>query len=334
MDYPNYDIIVVDDGSSDGSVEHLHRHYPEIRVIQLPGRSGHSKACNTGIAATDARYVYIIEHHTVVKKDTLSQLMHVMTSDEKAAICYSKQINVYSEDKMVVEGTRYAHFVVNQRCDRVPFTAGDDESTPPAPPVDVTSSGTFSYLLDKNKFDTIGYFDEEYFVHIADYELTLRAKAAGFKCYYVPASVSYHKSFVETAGTHNYRGGKDYPAFRTFVISRNRWLTILSHYALRTIVLLSPALVLYELILVAFVIRRRVFLAYLKAMAWLAVHPGSILKKRKHIQQMKRVSDADLLVAGELNFVPGLAQSRFEQAVIHAITRFLTGYWNLVKRWL
>lgn len=332
MDYPNYDIIVVDDCSSDDTVAHLRQHYPQVRVIELQERSGHSKACNTGIAAADARYVYLIENHTIVKKDTLSELMKVMLSDEQAAICYSKQLNVYSDEQIVVEGKRYAHFVVNQQCERIPLQEVQEESQ--EAPADVSSSGTFSYLIDKTKFDIIGLFDETYFIHIADYELTLRAKAAGYKCYYVPASVSYHKSFVHTAGSYNYRGGREYPAFRTYVIARNRWLTILSHYSLRTLLLLAPALCIYELCLVAFVIHRHVCRSYLNAIGWLFTHPQIILRKRQHIQRIKRVKDADLLTAGALNFVPGLAQSRSEQVVLHYLTAFLTWYWNVVKRFL
>lgn len=329
MDYPNYNIIVVDDCSSDDTVAYLRQSYPQVRVIELQERSGHSKACNIGIAAADAHYVYLIENHTIVKKDTLSELMNVMLADEQAAICYSKQLNVYSDEQIVVEGKRFAHFVVNQQCERVPLQEAQEENN--ECPVDVSSSGTFSYLLDKTKFDAIGLFDEDYFIHIADYELTLRAKAAGYKCYYVPSSVSYHKSFVKTAGNYNYRGGRAYPAFRTYVIARNRWLTILSHYSLSTLLVLTPALLIYELFVVAFAIHRNVFRSYISAIFWLLTHPRIISRKRKHIQGIKRVKDADLLVAGELNFVPGLAQSRLERAIIRSLTTFLNTYWNCVK---
>lgn len=333
MDYPNFDVIAIDDGSTDGTVEYLKQHYPQVRVIQLSGRCGHSKACNVGIEATDARYAYIIEHHTIVKKDTLSQLMKVMLSDEQAAICYSRQFNVYSENKVMVEGRRYAHFVVNQQCRRVPETdAGELDETDE--PVDVSSSGTFSYLIDKKIFEGLGYFDEDYFVHIADYELTLRAKAAGFKCYYVPKSESFHKSFSSTINAHNYRGGADYPAFRVFVIVKNRWFTILSHYSIKTLVLLFPALLVYEIFQFGFAVTRRATIAYGKAIFWLLTHPRIILRKRRQIQQIKTVADKDLLVAGELNFVPGLARSASERAIIHALTTFLTAYWNSVTRFL
>ncbi|GAK57006.1 glycosyl transferase family 2 [Candidatus Vecturithrix granuli] len=332
MDYANYDILVVDDCSGDSTVEHLRQYYPKIKVIQLQQRSGHSAACNTGILATDARYVYIVEHHTIVTKTALLELVATMLDHPKTAICYSKQLNMYNEREIVVEGKRYAHYIVNQQCERTPFKEACSSET--ETPVDVTSAGTFSFLLDKEQFSTIGYFDEDYFIHINDYEFTFRAKAAGLKCYYVPASVSYHKSFVSTASDYNFRGGKKYPDCRTFFIARNRWLLILSYYSWKTILVLSPAFFLYELGLVGFVIRRNVWKSYLKALAWLLTHPVLILEKRRRIQQLKRLNDASLLVAGDLNFVPGLSQSTLERVIIQSLTTFLTTYWNCVKTFL
>lgn len=329
LDYPQYDLLAVDDGSSDDTVGYLHQHYPQVRVIQLPKQSGHSKACNTGILGTDARYVYIVEHHTIVTPDALSRLMDVILADEKAAICYSRQINMYNDQLVVVEGKRNAHYAVNQQCDRQVLNA--DRWCEDARPVDVTSAGTFSYLIDKEKFQTLDYFDEDYFIHINDYELTLRTKAAGWKCYYVPDSVTYHRSFVQTASSYNFRGGRTYPAFRTFYISRNRWLLMLSYYEVKTLLLLGPALLIYEILTIIFAMRRGVFGAYLKAMGWLCAHPGMILKKRRTIQRLKKVKDSALLVAGELNFVPGLTRSPLEHVGIRYLTKFLTTYWKIVK---
>lgn len=330
MDYADYDILVVDDCSEDDTVEHVRQYYPKINVIQLPQRRGHSAACNAGIQAAAARYVYIVEHHTIVTKTALRELVTTITTHRDAAICYSKQLNMYDEHEIVVEGKRYAHYVVNQQCERTPLE--ETGSSEIEAPVDVTSAGTFSFLIDKEIFKPIGYFDEEYFIHINDYEFTLRAKAAGLKCYYVPASVSYHKSFVSTASEYNFRGGKKYPDNRTFFIARNRWLLILSYYSWKTIFVLSPAFFVYELGLVGFVIRRKVWKSYLKAVAWLFTHPGVIRQKRRRIQQLKRLDDASLLTAGDLNFVPGLSQSKLERVLIRSLTTFLDTYWHWVKR--
>jgi len=341
MDYAEYDILVVDDCSSDNTVEHLQQNYPEVRIIRLPKRSGHSAACNAGILGTDARYVYIVEHHTIVMSDTLRRLMKVMTTDPEAAICYSRQINIYDEHTLAVEGKRFAHYVVNQQCEREFHERVDAETfatehclAQSGDPVDVTSAGTFSYLIDREKFTNIGLFDEDYFIHINDYELTLRAKASGWKCLYVPTAMHYHKSFVAMASTHNFRGGECYPAFRTFVISRNRWLLMLSYYSIKSLCVLAPALLLYECLLIGFVIRRGVLGAYLKAIGWLLVHPHIILRKRRAIQRIKAVHDTDLLVAGDLNFVPGLTRSRFEIRMIQGLTRFLSDYWKWGKQFL
>ncbi len=334
MDYPDFDIYVVDDGSSDNTIQRLHTfHSEKIHLIQLPGRSGHSAACNAGILATDARYVYVVEHHTIVTPTALSELMRVMLDNQNAAICYSKQVNVYDEKSVMLEGARYAHYVVNQQCERSPQSSLENHMTGEKP-VDTTSAGTFSFLIDKERFKLIGFFDEDYFIHINDYELTLRAKAAGFACYYVPTSINYHKSFVETASAFNYRGGSSYPKFRTFVISRNRWLLMLSYYSIKTLLLLSPALIVYETFLIGFALRRKVFLSYLKAVTWLISHPEILIKKRKSVQGLKVVEDRALLRAGELNFVPGLTRTVLEQKCIKYLTAFLSRYWNLVRLWV
>ena len=341
LDYAAYDVLVVDDCSSDNTVTYIRQNYPQVRVIALPARSGHSAACNAGISGTDARYVYIVEHHTVVMPDTLQRLMGAILAEAEAAICYSRQINIYDAHTVAVEGKRFAHYVVNQQCERELHERVDAEKfaaehclTQSGDPVDVTSAGTFSYLIDTEKFTDIGLFDEDYFIHINDYELTLRVKAAGWKCLYVPTAVHYHKSFVTTTGTHNFRGGDCYPGFRTFVISRNRWLLMLSYYSIKSFCILAPALLLYECLLIGFVTRRGVLGSYLKAIGWLLSHPGSILRKRQAIQRIKIVRDRDLLVAGDLNFVPGLTHSPFERRLIHGLTRFLSSYWEWGKQFL
>ena len=346
MDCQVDEIIVVDDCSSDGTAEYLHENYPQVRVISLSVNSGASKACNIGIAATDARYVYIIEHHTVVIKDSLSQLMQVMTSDPKAAICYSKQLNVYSKQKIIVEGARNAHYVVNQHCehqmlDDISLEQQEQEKLiqqlkeqSDKTPRDVSSAGAVSFLIDREKLGTIGYFDETYFIYLNDHEFALRVKAAGLKCYYVPTSIVYHKSLVEKINEFNFRGGGKYPALRTYYISRHRWLIIFTHYSFKSILLLSPALAIYEIFLFAFVFSRGVLKPYLKSIVWLVTHPKLLLEKRRKIQSLKCVKDSSLLVAGELNFVPGLAQSRFEHRMINGLTCFLTGFWALVKKWI
>lgn len=319
MDYPNYDILVVDDCSSDGSTEYIRQHYPQVRVIRLSKNSGPSKAFNVGIEAADSRYIYIIEHHTIVTTDSLSLLVNVMLADAHAAICYSRQLNVYAENKIVVEGARQAHYIVNQHCERIilegkTFSSQDQENiikdlkkTGDQQPVNVSAAGTISFLIDKEKLSSIGYFDETFFIYLNDQELALRVRAAGLKCYYVPTSIVYHKSLLHKMSEFNFRGGKTYPARRTYYISRHRWLIILSHYSLKTIVFITPALAVYESALLAFVIQRRVFMSYVQSLFWLLTHPRTILKKRQYIQRLKCVKDSELLVAGDMNFVPGLA---------------------------
>jgi GT2 family glycosyltransferase len=189
------------------------------------------------------------------------------------------------------------------------------------------------YLLDRQAVLDAGGFDEPYFFYFEDLEFMLRLTAYGHEFVCEPAALLYHERGQGTVGL-SYRGIGSYPPRRAYLSMRNRWLTILVHYRLRTIVLLLPPFVLYELAVVAFVLSRGWGVQWLKAWSWQLRNLPLILRRRRVTQRKRVRNDRDLLVSGPLPIAPGVIRAPALKAAVAALSAVLDAYWRLARRFV
>jgi hypothetical protein len=138
------------------------------------------------------------------------------------------------------------------------------------------------------------------------------------------------------AGTENlsFRGQEEvYPLKRAYFNFRHRWLTLLIHYQIQTLLLLSPALLLYEIATLAESIRRGWLPTYLQAFFSILANHKSIWIKRKKWQRWRKISDKEILIGGKLPFSRGFAQPQ-QSKLINMFESFLNLYWSIIKKWL
>jgi hypothetical protein len=155
----------------------------------------------------------------------------------------------------------------------------------------------------------------------------VRCRIAGHALLSVPAATCLHGGGTEGL---SFRPGGDRPPLRVYCLIRNRWRILLQSYAGRTLLLLAPCLLLYELFQLAGAARKGWLGIWLRAAGWVLAHPGVTLRRRRQIQQTRRVGDRALLTGGPLPFAPGLAASQMERAGRALLDRLAVGYWRLV----
>lgn len=223
--HPNYSILVVDNGSSDGSVQMVSQKYPQIEIIQNETNLGFSKANNIGInraLAKGADYVLLLNNDVEVAPDFLHKLVEVAERDEKIGIVGPK-IYYYDRPKVIwfaggVINFRYGgggHIGHNQ-IDRGQYNQIKE--------VDYISG--CAMLIKKEVIEKIGLLDEDYFIYSEDTDLCYRAHKADFRNLYVPSAVIWHKASSSSSEDSPLM---NYYLFRNSLIFSRKYLEGLGH---------------------------------------------------------------------------------------------------------
>ncbi len=188
-------------------------------------------------------------------------------------------------------------------------------------------------LVERSLALDAGGFDEDYFFYFEDLEFSIRLAGRGHRFLCDPAGVAYHDRGEGTPGL-SFRGDGAYPARRFYLTARNRWMTILIHYRFRTLIVLAPALALYELAVLGLALRRGWLLQWLSAWFWQPAHTRALLAKRRRALRGRRRRDRELLRGGPLPLAPGLIQSRTIKTAVSTLSAGLNLYWRLARRWI
>ena len=201
----DFKILVVDNGSTDGSVEWLKE--KQIPSIFLPENTGFSGAVNVGIKAADTPYVILLNNDTKVAPHYVEALERAMDRSEKIFSVSSKMIQLYDHSKMDDAGDMYTLLGwAFQRGVGRPAT-GYNRSCP------VFSACAGAAIYRREVFETIGYFDEMHFAYLEDIDVGYRAKIYGYKNVYCPSAMVYHVG----SGT----SGSRYNSFKVRLAARN-----------------------------------------------------------------------------------------------------------------
>jgi GT2 family glycosyltransferase len=153
-----------------------------------------------------------------------------------------------------------------------------------------------------------------------DGEFHHKIRLTGFGCYSVPTAVVYHKR-IEGAN-------------RVSGTVRNRWYIIIETYALKTLVLLAPALVLYEAALVIFLCLKGHRRQYLGSMRDVFRNLPQLLKKRSELQRSRRIPDKEVLVGGPIYIRANLVEKSYLRFSMTVLNGVFEGYWRLVKNFI
>lgn len=191
-DYPNFDVVVVDNASVDGSVDFLKKEFATVKVVESKENLGFGRGNNLGVEKFPNYDAFLFLNNDVsVPKDWLRKLVDVLNSKEKIAAVGPKVL--YSKD--VVGGKRVVnsagiqvtkHFIGYDRyCDE------DDRSEfDVTEEVDALMGGAF--LVKKSVFDEVGGFNKKMFLYYEDIDLALRIRDLGYLIYYCGTSEIYH----------------------------------------------------------------------------------------------------------------------------------------------
>jgi hypothetical protein len=237
--YGDYEVIVVDNASKDGSVEHVRSRFPWARIVINRVNLGSTGGNNSGIRQAQGEFIVTLNNDTRVETDFLERLVGPM-SDQSIGMCGSKMI--YPDGRINSTGLCLSRSGASW--DR---GASEEDIGQYDRQEEIFGACAGAALYRRKMLDEIGLFDEDFFIFMEDIDLTLRARYAGWRCIYVPGAIAHHLHGA-TAGVGSdlaiYYGNrniiwlpaKNYPlpflaACLPWILGRN--LMVLPYYALK-----------------------------------------------------------------------------------------------------
>jgi GT2 family glycosyltransferase len=203
-EYKPIEIVVVDNGSTDDSVEFVRKDYKTVTILENGENLGYSEGNNRGIAIANGKYVVTLNNDIIVEKDWLNKPIIYLDNDMKIGAIGCRQMNYYN--RSVVDS--YFHYPVQElTLARLGYGELYKEDSPFSVPGYVISPNGGSAIYRKDIFIKIIGFDSNFFAYNDETDLCMRIFLNGWKCVYAPQAVVYHKdsaSFKKTGGKRHY----------------------------------------------------------------------------------------------------------------------------------
>lgn len=237
--YSDFEVIVVDNGSRDGSPEYVKENYPWVRLAKNEENLGFAGGTNAGIRAAKGEFILTLNNDSRADSRFIEELIKPM-ADPEVGVCAAKML--FPDGRINSAGICISRS--GAAWDRGMFEPdrGQYEFVE-----EVFGACAGAALYRREMMDEIGLFDEDFFLYLEDVDLAFRARLAGWKCIYVPgARVIHHHGGTAGVGSDLavYYGNrnivwypiKDFP-FRLlitslpFIVARN--LAVIPYYALR-----------------------------------------------------------------------------------------------------
>lgn len=315
-------IILIDDGSTDGSLEAVKERFPEVEIHAEPANTKRlNRLRNKGLRLARSKYVLLTDNDIVFDSRFALEMLSAFEADDRVAVCLPRLMDSVEKTRIFHIGGK-VHYVgttvkikadVSDERERIDLEQGDP----------YLSVGGGIGLFDRSKLERVGWFDEDYALAWGDDgELHQRFLLAGFRCLLVPRAFCFHE-FKPFGKTRHYRARGQL---------HNRWRYLLTHHSARTLVLIAPALVFYELVQMGFYLLKGIPHVYVQGSFDAIRRLPEILRRRKEVQAMRAVPDRELVVAGPIYLLAGGGMAGRAVAVtVMLISAVLTVYWKLVS---
>lgn len=191
----DFRVLVVDNGSDDGSVQWLKEQ--RIPTIFLKENTGFTGAVNTGIRAAGTEFVLLLNNDTVAEPGLVGELLKTIERSEKIFAVSSKMIQMHHRELMDDAGDMYS--VLGWAYQRGVGRSSKGYNKPG----EVFSACAAAAIYRKKVFETIGLFDEMHFCYLEDIDVCYRAKIYGYHNRYCPSAVVYHVGSATSGSKYN-----------------------------------------------------------------------------------------------------------------------------------
>ncbi|MBE7532906.1 MAG: glycosyltransferase family 2 protein [Chloroflexi bacterium] len=192
LTYPIYQVVVVDNGSTDGTVTHIEHAYPEVHLIQNGRNLGFAAAANVGMRYAmmqRASYVLLLNNDAIAPPTLLDELIGYVTTLPDVGMATPPLSYRDASQTLWFAGSK-RHWLTMESVDFGPIGPKRHSQADVCHPVDYIF-GT-AMLIPTSVLQRVGLFDEKLYLYYEDMDLSLRIQAAGYKLYYIPMTSVQH----------------------------------------------------------------------------------------------------------------------------------------------
>lgn len=267
QDFKDFEVIVVDNASTDNTVDYIQKEYPQIRIIMNKKNLGFPEGNNVGAKYARGEYVILLNNDTTVDKKWLSELLKFMDKNKKTAVAMSKIYDKYDQDKFTFQTT-----TINPLGYPIIFKFDSKKDNWPFYVIGCS-------LIYRRKI--IGKpFDGDYFLYAEDTHLSWRARLIGYDVKFCDKSIVKHYGEISS---------KKFKSMKNYYMERNRIWNYLIFYDVRNVIFLLPWM-LFSMIfhnIYDFQNAGYRFKGYYHAIKdW-----KNVMKKRRSIQKLRKSDD-------------------------------------------
>jgi GT2 family glycosyltransferase len=279
-DYPNLEVLFVDNASTDGSIEFVIRKYSvekNLRIIRNAKNVGFAEGNNVGIKKAKGEYIALLNNDTIVTSGWLKELIKVIQHPQAGAV-QSKLLLMDSPDLLDCAGGLLDYYCYH-------FERGRGEKSAKYTKVDEIFYAKGAAVLFKVEVLEKTYlFDRDVFMYFDETDLCWRIRLNGYKVFFAPESIIYHASGLTAS--------KMPTKTKMYFHTRNHLLVLLKNFGLGNAVRAAAVSLFFEMRnFVLFLARRnpQISMAIVQALFWNLCNLGSTWKKRRFVQECVRV---------------------------------------------
>jgi GT2 family glycosyltransferase len=313
LEAPPDEILLVDDWSTDDSLARVRMRHPDVRIVSMPDHTGRPAAVrNEALRAATHRYVLLCDNDVHLAPDAVQHLVATMQSHVDAAVCSG--VVVFEDDPHSIQMRAHPlHYL----CWSTAFQERTLAEARAQGERDGIGCGT-AQLVAREPAMAAGLFDENLaFGWMDDADLHHRLNLFGYRSFFVPEAVVVHRT-VRTMS-------------RVYGQVHNRWYVLFSHYQLRTLVVLAPALVCFELLLIIQVIFSSETGSYIRALRDVMAKLPQIREQRRRVQRGRRVGDKRVLSALDLDLPRHLRKKTGLVRLLRSLSLGFRWYWSMAR---
>jgi GT2 family glycosyltransferase len=278
--FRDFETILVDNGSMDGSVEYISANFLEVEILRLSQNRGFAAANIVGYDRARGDLIVLLNNDTEAEEHWLEEMSKASRAYPKAGSFASKMLLFDERNRIDICG-----FDITAAGLTIDLGHGEQDGPEWSEPRNVFGACAGAAAYRRRMLEDVGFFDADFFGTYEDGDLSFRAQLRGYECIFVPGAIAYHRLTATM---------KKYPERQAYLSQRNVEFLYLKNMPLGLMISSLPQRVLYELGACMYFFKKGAGKTFLKAKFDAVKQLPAILRKRKEIQARRTVKNAPL----------------------------------------